>query len=42
MTFSILWELNIAYSLATLFYKVATFQSASTVQPDGYPGGSAG
>jgi len=25
MTFSILWGLNIAYSLATLFYQVATF-----------------
>lgn len=25
MTFSILWGLNVAYSLATLFYQVATF-----------------
>ncbi|KFB86410.1 hypothetical protein CR62_21390 [Serratia grimesii] len=25
MTFSILWGLNIAYSLATLFYQTATF-----------------
>ncbi|WP_145531388.1 Fe(2+) transporter permease subunit FeoB [Yersinia kristensenii] len=26
MTFSILWGLNVAYSLATLFYQAATFQ----------------
>lgn len=25
MTFSILWGLNVAYSLATLFYQIATF-----------------
>ncbi|VTR61863.1 Ferrous iron transport protein B [Serratia fonticola] len=25
MTFSILWGLNVAYSLATLFYQFATF-----------------
>ncbi len=30
MTFSIFWGLNVAYSLATLFYQVATFSSHPT------------
>ena len=27
MTFSILWGLNVAYSLAALFYQAATFST---------------
>ena len=33
MTFSILWGLNVAYSLAALFYQIATFSA--------HPGSSA-
>jgi ferrous iron transport protein B len=38
MTFSILWGLNIAYSLSTLYYQTVSFR-ASALQPGVYPGG---
>jgi ferrous iron transport protein B len=38
MTFSILWGLNIAYSLSTLYYQTVSFR-ASALQPGVYSGG---
>lgn len=38
MGFSILWGLNIAYSLATLFYQSYQLQSTPDIQPDLYSG----